>query len=203
MRDQTIGEWLDALGSSAPTPGGGSAAALLAAIGAGLVEMVANLTIGKARYAAVEPLMVQARDEAVRLRVAALQAAADDERAFDAVAAAYRIPKGDAGRGDAIQTATAAAARPPLRTAELAAAVIVLAERIRDGANVNVLSDVAVAASSARAALESAAINVQVNVAALRDRAVGDALAAELAVHTAAADIATDTIARVRNELAR
>jgi formiminotetrahydrofolate cyclodeaminase len=203
VREQAIGDWLDELGSSAPAPGGGAAAALLAATGAALIEMVTNLTIGKPRYAASEAVMVAARDEAIRVRAEALIAASDDERAFDEVAAAYRMPKDDPGRSDAIQSATAAAARPPLRTAELASQVIALAGRIRDGANVNVLSDVAVAAIAASAALESAAVNVEVNVAALRDRSVADALRAELATHVAAGDSADETVRTVRAVIAR
>jgi formiminotetrahydrofolate cyclodeaminase len=203
VREQTIGDWLDALASSAPAPGGGAAAALLVAAAAALVEMVTNLTIGKARYADIEPLMIEVRDRATHIRASALRTAADDEHAFDAVAAAYRIPKDDPTRSDAIQSATANATRPPLRTAELAAEVITLAERIRDDSNINVRSDVGVAASSARAALESAVINVEVNVAALHDRDLAASLRAELAAHVAASDTAAATIARVRSDVAR
>ncbi len=203
MREQTIGDWLDALGSAAPAPGGGAAAAMLVATSAALVEMVANLTIGRPRYAEHEPTMIVARDTAVQIRMSALGAAADDERAFDSVAAAYKIPKDDPGRTAEIQRTTAEAARPPLRTAELAAQVIALAEGIHEGANVNVLSDVAVAASSARAGLESAAINVEVNLAALHDRELVAGLAAELATHLSAADTATATIRRVREGFRR
>ncbi len=203
MREQTIGDWLDALGSAAPAPGGGAAAALLVATAASLVEMVANLTIGKPRYAEHEPTMIVARDTAIQIRTSALRTAADDERAFDSVAAAYKISKDDPDRSAAIQRTTAAAARPPLQTAELAAQVIALAEGIHDGANVNVLSDIAVAASSARAALESAAINVEVNLAALHDRERAAALADELATHRSAADTATATIRRVREGFRR
>ena len=203
MREQTIGDWLDALGSARPAPGGGAAAALLVATAASLVEMVANLTIGKPRYAEHEPTMIVARDTAIQIRTSALRTAADDERAFDSVAAAYKISKDDPDRSAAIQRTTAAAARPPLQTAELAAQVIALAEGIHDGANVNVLSDIAVAASSARAALESAAINVEVNLAALHDREHAAALANELATHLSAADTATATIRRVREGFRR
>ena len=203
MREQTVGDWLDALASSAAAPGGGAAAALLVATAAALVEMVTNLTIGKPRYADTEPLMIEVRDRATRIRAAALRTAADDETAFDAVAAAYRIPRDDPTRSDVIQSATADAARPPLRTAKLAAEIIALAESIRDGSNINVRSDVGVAASAARAALDSAVINVEVNVAALHDRELAASLRAELAPNVAAADMAAATIARVRTDVAR
>jgi methenyltetrahydrofolate cyclohydrolase len=198
VRDQTIGDWLEDLGSSKPAPGGGAAAALLVATGAALVEMVTNLTIGKPRYAEHEALMREARDEARHLRDQAQALAAKDEEAFNAVIAAYQIPKDDPGRAEAIQVATAAAAEPPLRTAALAAEVIALAGRVRPGANVNLLSDVAVAASSAKAALESAAINVEINVAALRDPQTAAALSQRLIRHLTATSEAEHTIELVR-----
>jgi formiminotetrahydrofolate cyclodeaminase len=200
MHDQTIGAWLEDLGSSKPAPGGGAAAALLVATGAALVEMVTNLTIGKPRYAEHEQLMVTARSEARTVREQALALAAQDEDAFNAVVAAYRIPKDDPGRSDAIQIATAGAAEPPLQTAALAAEVIALAGRIRSGANVNLLSDVAVAASSAKAALESAAVNVEVNTAALHDPGT---LNERLTAYLPATEEAENIIALVRAATSR
>jgi formiminotetrahydrofolate cyclodeaminase len=203
MADQTIDEWLDDLGSSKPAPGGGAAAALLVATAAALLEMVANLTIGKPRYAAHEPLMIQTRDQVVQLRHDALAVAADDERAFQDVIAAYRLSKDDPGRTDAIQSATQDAAQPPMRTAALAAAVIVAAGVMVDRSNVNVLSDIAVAVSTARAALESAAVNVEVNLAALRDRDVAATLNGVLVRHLAATDQAQKIFSTVRMGLSR
>ena len=200
---QPVDEWLADLGSAKPTPGGGAAAALMVATGAALVEMVTNLTIGKPRYAEHEPLMLRARDEAAALRVQAQTLAADDERAFNAVIAAYQLPRDDPGRSAAIQSATAEAAGPPLNTAALAAAVIRLASDILPGANVNVLSDVSVAASAASAALASAAVNVEVNLAALRDRDLAKVLGEELAGHLLAADEADTIVSRVRMSLTR
>jgi len=200
---QPVDEWLADLGSAKPTPGGGAAAALMVATGAALVEMVTNLTIGKPRYAEHEPLMLRARDEAAALRVQAQTLAADDERAFNAVIAAYQLPRDDPGRSAAIQSATAEAAGPPLNTAALAAAVIRLASDILPGANVNVLSDVSVAASAASAALASAAVNVEVNLAALRDRDLAKVLGEELAGYLLAADEADTIVSRVRMSLTR
>jgi len=201
MRDQTIGGWLEDLGSAEPTPGGGAAAALLVATAAALVEMVTNLTIGKPRYAQHDALMTSARDTAADLRQRALTLAADDEVAFNAVIAAYRLPKDDPHRSAAIQTATAGAAEPPLRIAARAAEVIALAAEVQPGANVNVLSDIAVAASAAKAALESAAVNVEVNLAALRDQDLVRALGERLAMHLTAAETAVKIISSVRSGL--
>ncbi len=191
MEQDRIGDWLERLGSSASTPGGGAAAALAAASAAALVEMVVNLTLGKAAYAEHSEHVRPVGDEAAALRRSATGLAAADEAAFDAVMAAYRMPRdtdaAKAARSEAIQAATAAAARPPMQAAALAARVIELAAELPGRSNPNVLSDVGVAASLAVAALESAAINVEVNCAALRDEATRAGLREELAGHLAAA----------------
>jgi methenyltetrahydrofolate cyclohydrolase len=181
-----VGPWLEALASAAPAPGGGAAAAVAAAMGASLVSMVCNLTLGKPKHAAYEAVMADVLRAAEDARRTALQLADDDARAFEGVIAAYKLPRATdaekAERTRSIQDALAAAAQVPLRTAEVAAEVIRLAGRIVEGANPNVLSDVAVAAAIARAALESAALNVDVNLAAMTDaehkRALADALRA-------------------------
>lgn len=173
MRDQTIGDWLDQLASSAPAPGGGAVAAMHAAMAAGLVEMVCNLTIGKPKYAEHEETMRAALDEAGRCRAEAVELAGQDAEAFTAVTTAYRLPKDTdeqkARRGKEIQLALRSAADVPARTAAVAERVFGLAERIRPGANVNVLSDVDVAVSSVRAAMESAMVNIEVNRSAMTD----------------------------------
>ena len=93
VNEQPIGSWLEELGSSAPAPGGGAAAALEVAMGAALVEMVCNLTIGKPAFAEHEALMTEVRDRCAVLRVEATGLAAEDADAFTAVIAAYRLPK--------------------------------------------------------------------------------------------------------------
>jgi formiminotetrahydrofolate cyclodeaminase len=169
--------------------------------------MVCNLTIGKPRYAEHEQTMRAALEQATALRAQALQLAAEDAEAFEAVAAAYKLSKDtdEAAqiRTEAIQHALVRAADVPLRTAELAAAVIALAGRILDGANVNVISDVAVAAASARAALEAASINVEINLAAMNDPTRRTEIAVALNKHTSAGQDARDTIAAVRERIAK
>jgi formiminotetrahydrofolate cyclodeaminase len=202
---QTIGEWLDALASDAPAPGGGAAAAMNAAIGAALVSMVCNLTIGKPKYAAYIETMTRALAEATELRHRALQLADDDAAAFDAVIEAYKLPKESdeekRARSAAIQAALVGAVEVPLRTVEVAASVIALAEAIEAGANVNVLSDVAVAAASARAALDAAALNVEVNLASMSDAALRETLAGRLAAQRAAGARADEVVRVVRGRI--
>lgn len=178
---------------------------MLAAVGAALVSMVCNLTIGKPKYAEHEETMRAALVSSTELRELAARLAAEDAVVFGAVSDAYKLPRDTdadkAARTEAIQVALVGAAGVPLRTAAVAAAVIGLAERILDGSNVNVLSDVAVAASSARAALDAAAVNVEINLAALRDPDSRAPLRAELDKHLPAAAVADQVVAAVRAKI--
>jgi formiminotetrahydrofolate cyclodeaminase len=178
---------------------------MLAAVGAALVSMVCNLTIGKPRYAEHEDTMLAALDAATRYRAHAVALAAEDAVVFGAVTDAYKLPKDTdadkAARTEAIQVALVGAAGVPLRTAAVAAGIIGLTEQVLDGANVNVLSDVAVAASSARAALDAAVVNVEINLAALRDEDSQAVLRAELDKHVPAAAAADRVVAAVRERI--
>ena len=184
MRKTTIEEWLTDLASERPAPGGGAAAGINAAVGAALVSMVCNLTIGKPKFAEHEQLMRSSLAEAERLRAEAVQLAEDDAEAFSGVMAAYKLPKATdeekAARTAAIQAGLAEAAEVPLAVAKVAAEIIRLSGRILDGSNPNVLSDVAVAASSAKSALESAALNVDINLVSIKDAEVRERLAGAL-----------------------
>lgn len=205
MRDQTIGKWLEALASPAPAPGGGAAAALNAAVGAALIEMACNLTIGRPRYAQQEAGMRAALAEATKLRSRALYLAAADVEAFGAVSEAYKLPKETdeqrQARTEQIQRALVGATEVPLNTAVLAGEVIQLARRIVDGTNVNVLADVAAAAIAARAALEVALINVEANLAAISDPSRGKELSERLAEVSWLAAEAERSIRSIRSRI--
>jgi formiminotetrahydrofolate cyclodeaminase len=207
MRDEPIGAWLDELASAEPAPGGGAVAALQAALGAALLEMVCNLTVGKPAYGEHEDVLVAARREATELRAAAVRLANEDAHAFRAVVAAYKLPAttdGDKGeRAARIQAALYMAADVPLRTAAVARGVLRLADSVLPGANVNVLSDVAVAAASARAALEAAIVNVEVNRAALDDPAERERLTSVVGGFAGDLDHATAVVAAVRERVGR
>jgi formiminotetrahydrofolate cyclodeaminase len=185
MREQKIGAWLDDLASGAPAPGGGAVAAMHAAMAAALVSMVCELTVGRPKYAEHEPTMREALARAAEHRQTAVELADADAEAFTGVTDAYRLPKATdeekAARSAAIQESLVRAADVPLRTAALATEILELARRIRPGANVNVMSDVAVAAVSARAAMQAAAVNVAVNRASMTDVATRARLETELA----------------------
>jgi formiminotetrahydrofolate cyclodeaminase len=170
VKGQPIDEWLGELGSRTPAPGGGAAAALAAATAASLVSMVAEYTTGE-RWADRSEQMEATGAEARRLGERALELVDDDAAAFAQVSEAYSMPKEteaeEAARQSAIQAALVAAADPPRQVGELAIELMELAGGLVESGNPNVVSDVAVAASLAGAALESAVVNVEVNAAAL------------------------------------
>ena len=146
--------------------------------------MTASLTIGRPRYADVQEkaLRIQQRADELRRRLARLADA--DAEAFERVSAAYNLPREDdvqkRARSQAIQAALAVAADVPLRTAQVCADVLELAEEAAPILNQSVISDVMVGALLAKAALASAAINVEINQAAMSDPAVVERLASQL-----------------------
>lgn len=170
----TIATFLEGLASSSPTPGGGGAAAISGAMGAALVSMVCNLTIGKKKYAEVEADLKDVLAKSEGLRVALTGMIAEDVTAFDAVMGAYGLPKGTddekAARADRIQEALKTATDVPLACCRACRAVIDLAVIAADKGNLNVISDAGVAVLSAYAGLRSAALNVYVNAKGLDDR---------------------------------
>ena len=171
--DLKLGDFLERLGSSDPTPGGGAAAAVVGALGAALIEMTANLTVGRPRLADVQDQAHSIVQRAAELR-ARLQKLGDaDAEAFDQVTAAYRLPRADddqkAARARAIQSALRLAADVPLETARISASVVALAEEAAPVLNRAVISDVLVGALVARAALNSAALNVEINLGSMTD----------------------------------
>lgn len=201
---QRIGGWLDDLASRSPAPGGGSAAALFAAAAAGLVGMVANYTTGP-KWSDREDRMRELAGEAARIRSEALAAADEDVAAFGAVAAAYGLPKStpaeQAERSARIQRALVDAAAPPERAGALAARVVQIGGELLEAGNPAVVSDVAVAASAARAAIEGAIVNIEINRRQIRDEAESGRLGRVVGDLEAAADEAGRLVAAVRGKL--
>jgi formiminotetrahydrofolate cyclodeaminase len=184
IAEDSVEKFLSDLASGAPTPGGGSAAAIMGAMGAALVSMVCNITIGKKGYEAVAAEMQAVRDEseAVRLRLMAL--VAEDIAAFDSLMAAYRLPKSidedKTHRAAAIQVALRQATEAPLNCARACAQVIALSRRASEQGYLGVISDGGVGVLSGYAGLRSAALNVYINAPALKDRDFAQAATAEL-----------------------
>jgi formiminotetrahydrofolate cyclodeaminase len=202
--DQAVDTWLAELASRNPAPGGGAAAALCAATGAGLIGMVTAYTTGP-RWADRQARMQQLNDEAARLRADALAVADDDAAAFSAVGAAYKLPRETeelkAIRGAAIQQALIGAAAPPARAGLLAVRLIEMAQELADSSNPNVLSDVAVASSAARATLEGAVVNIEINLRQIKDEAEVSRLESIVRDLDAAMDAAGRVVAAVREKL--
>jgi len=196
IKDTAIEPFLDQLASSAATPGGGSAAAIIGAMGAALVSMVCHLTIGKKKYAEVEDEMqdVLAKTEALRKKLTGM--IQDDVKAFDAVMGAYGMPKEtDAdkqARDKAIQAALKLATDVPLACSYAAREVIDLAAIASDKGNLNVISDAGVGVLAGYAALRSAALNVFTNVRMITDKTFAEAKLQELNRLLAGAEAATE-----------
>jgi formiminotetrahydrofolate cyclodeaminase len=168
LTDLTVQELLERLGSSDPVPGGGSASALAAAMGAALVAMVAELTIGRAEYVEHEETVRHLRFDAIERRAELVSLAQEDATAYDAVVQARRMPKDTeadkATRTEALGKAMVDAARAPLRAAVVAGEVLDLAERIAPIGNRNAVSDAGVGALLAAAGLRGALLNVRINL---------------------------------------
>ena len=178
IKDQTIENFLDELASKSATPGGGSAAAIMGSMGAALISMVCNLTIGKKNHEAVEPEMREVLHQAEALRKALLDMVNQDVSVFDQVMAAYGLPRETdqekADRSAKIQEALKAATRVPLLCASASVEVIQLSKAVAERGNKNVVSDAGVAVMAAMAAFRSAALNVHVNAGVIRDEVFVD-----------------------------
>jgi methenyltetrahydrofolate cyclohydrolase len=184
ITQRSVETFLDELASGAPTPGGGSAAAIMGAMGAALVSMVCNVTIGKKGLEAVEPEMKSVRDESEKLRLRLTAMVAEDVAAFDGLMAAYRMPKATederSTRAAAIQSSLRAATETPLACARACAEVVALSKRAGEKGYAGVISDAGVGVLAANTALRSAALNVYINAPSLKDRGFADAATAEL-----------------------
>ena len=180
----SLQSFLDELAGSAPTPGGGSAAAIMGAMGAALVSMVCNVTTAKKGHEAVAPELNAVRDESERLRARLTAMVAEDIAAFDGLMAAYRLPKASEAeksrRAEAIQTNLRAATETPLACARACAEVVALSRRAGEKGYAGVISDVGVGVLAANSALRSAALNVYINAPALKDRDYALAATAEI-----------------------
>ena len=180
-----ISTFLDNLAGGTPTPGGGSAAALAGAMGAGLVSMVCNVTLGKERYAHVESEMRDTLDRSEKLRGELLELARADVEAYNRLTASYRLPRTTdvdvAIRRDAIQASLLRATAVPLRTARAAAEILPLCPIVVERGNQAAVSDAGVGALLAHAAVRSALLSVEINLQLLEDRMYVRQVRAEIA----------------------
>jgi glutamate formiminotransferase/formiminotetrahydrofolate cyclodeaminase len=178
---ESVSGFLASVASSNPVPGGGSVAAHAGALAAALAQMVAGLTIGKKKYAAVDAEMKEAALKAVALGNQLSALVRRDAEAYALVSEAYKLPKEPADaaarRSETVTNALLKAAEVPLETARAAVEVAQLAALVAEKGNTNAVTDAGVAALLAAAAAKGAAYNVRVNVQALEDRSKGQSLA--------------------------
>jgi methenyltetrahydrofolate cyclohydrolase len=175
LADLSIKNYLTQTASGDPVPGGGSSAALNAALAAALTEMVARLTIGRKNFESVEADMRAAAEKASILRQALIQDIDRDSEAYAQVLKAFQMPKGTeaekAGREQAVQAAFKQAARVPLEVARAAVALMDLGRTVITRGNPNAASDGAAGVLAARMAARAAVYNVRINLGSIKDEA--------------------------------
>ena len=184
MLDKTCRAFIDELGSTAPVPGGGSASALVGAIGIALGTMAGLLTTGKKSAAAHEEEL----QELIRLSVSMTErfkeAVNRDVTAFEPLAQAYKLPnqtdEEKKQRAEEIQKHLITATEAPLELTELCTEALELLERYSGIANKMVISDVGVGAAVCEAALKGARLNVLINLRSMKDETARKALSDRL-----------------------
>jgi formiminotetrahydrofolate cyclodeaminase len=173
LKDLTITEFLKQTASAEPLPGGGCTAALSAALAASLTEMVANLTIGRKEFQAVEDEMKKIAQAAANLRKKLQNDIDNDAQAYREVLAAFKLPKNTDDerkqRSSAIQQAFKTAAMVPLEVARDALKIMDLTSRAIANGNQNAVSDGAVGVLASRTAALAALYNVKINLSAVKD----------------------------------
>ncbi len=174
IKDMTIDMYMELLASDEPTIGGGTASALSCAMGASLVMMVANLSIGRKKYAQYEPVFMEVLQKMREVKTLLLDKADEDKASFEAVMQAFRLPKSTdeevASRNRAIEEATKQATLVPLSVAMWAIEVTKSAIPLIEHGNVNARSDGLVGAQLASAGFNGAIYNVRINLVSIEDK---------------------------------
>lgn len=174
IKEQVIQDFLDVLSSKEPVPGGGGASALCGAVGNALGQMVANLTVGKKKYAEAEPEVKEHLEKMVKLQAEFTTLADDDAKVFAPLAKAYSLPseteEQKAYKAEVMETNLLAASAVPLQIMEKSMQMLTILDRLADIGSRMAVSDVGVAVQSTRAALLGAAMNVYINTKSMKDR---------------------------------
>lgn len=178
--EKNIDKFLEALASSAPTPGGGGAAALCGALGIALGNMVGSLTLGKKKYADVQEDIEELNAKAEALRAGFVALVDADAEAFAPLSRAYSIPKDDPARDEIMEPALLRAAEAPLEIMRKCAEALELISGYAAKGSALAISDAGCAAALCGAAMEAAALNVKINTKSMKNRAVADNINVEM-----------------------
>lgn len=182
--DKKVSNFLNELASNSPTPGGGSVAALTGALGAALISMVGNLTVGKKKYEDVEEEIKRILSSSEKLRYELSQLIEDDVKVFNNFMSTYKMPKETEDekkvRAEKIQESLIEAAKVPLKVAYKCLDILSLSKEVAEKGNINVVSDAGVAALMAEAALESAILNVKINLKMIKDEKTKEELSSSI-----------------------
>lgn len=175
LTEMQVRAFIELLASDAPAPGGGSASALAGAMGIGLAEMVANLTLGKAKYAEHQETVQEIHDKAKTLVEEMIVSVDKDTEAFDGVSAVFAMPKSTdeekAARKAAMQTALKEATLAPFQVMELCLSSLRVVEAGLGKTNTSAASDLGVAALNLKSAVQGAWLNVLINLGGIKDTA--------------------------------
>jgi methenyltetrahydrofolate cyclohydrolase len=198
----SIRQFLSTLASSAPTPGGGTAAAIAGAMGAGLTEMVAALTLSREKFAPVHDAMRTIAEAARRAREEFLDLAREDSEAYDAVVAARRLARETEEerqvRARRIESANRMATEIPMRTARAAVRLLAALPELVEKGNPNAISDAGAAALMFSAAAEGALLNVGINLPGISEAAfVGDMRREAAAIQAETQRLRSDILSEV------
>jgi len=183
-RTESLEKYLADASAGRPTPGGGSASALAGAVGVSMACMAANFTVGKKKFESAWPRVRELLAKCDESRDALLGDVDDDVASYSRVSAAYSMPKDTpeqkAARADAVQAALQVAMDTPMKVFLACADVLLLLGELARLANPNLVSDVGVAAALVLGALDGAQLNVEINLAFLKDEEIAAATRAKL-----------------------
>ena len=170
MNDLSLKDFSKALADKVSVPGGGGASAAVGALGSALCSMVGNFTLGKKKYAEVEPEIIKLMEEAEELRLSLLECIDKDAEGFEPLSKAYALPDDAPGRDEILEKCLRDAACVPMEIAVLSAKVIDLSDEFAKKGSALMISDAGCAAIFALASLQGGAINVSVNTKLMKDR---------------------------------
>ncbi|MBR1623241.1 MAG: cyclodeaminase/cyclohydrolase family protein [Pseudobutyrivibrio sp.] len=176
LQNKTVKEFTDLLAAKTSVPGGGGASALAASVGIALGSMVGQFTLGKKKYADVEPDIQELMEKAEELQKSLLQCIDRDAEAFEPLSKAYSIPKDNPDRDAIMEECLRNAAKVPFEILELSCAAIDLQREFADKGSKLMISDSATGAAILAGAIRGAAVNVKINTSSMKDRTYAEAL---------------------------